>query len=291
MADYENPQIPEGINVSPENPLKEFAVLAGGISLAIIAVVTVLSLLAGYLAQYVPFAQEKALLSHLDIGWLKNDYKPNGPREEYLQALADRLSTAMEMPPDIQVSVHYDDDPTINAMATLGGHIVVYQGLIDTLPNENALAMVVAHEMAHIRHRHPIVAMGRGFAVMLALSSLAGVGDGMMQQWVGSMGMLSVLTFSRAQEEEADADAIRAVYRSYGHVGGAAAFFEYIDEHASALEMPQILSTHPDHAARIERIRKFEREHPGNSTPVLLPLPDYLKSSRNDCAPEPDKKP
>lgn len=291
MADYENPQIPEGINVSPENPLKEFAVLASGISLAIIAVVTVLSLLAGHLAQYVPFAQEKALLSHLDIGWLKSDHKPQDAREQYLQALADRLSTAMDMPPDIQVSVHYDDDPTINAMATLGGHIVVYQGLIDTLPNENALAMVVAHEMAHIRHRHPIVAMGRGFAVMLALSSLAGVGDGMMQQWVGSMGMLSVLTFSRAQEEEADADAIQAVYRTYGHVGGAAAFFEYIDEHASALKMPQILSTHPDHAARIARIRNFEREHPGNASPVLQPLPDFLKSTEEGCAPEADKKP
>lgn len=275
MADYENPQIPEGINISPESPLKEFAVLASGISLAIVVIVVALSLLAGYLVRYIPFAQEKALLSHINVGWLKADHKASGPKERYLQALADRLSTAMEMPADIQVSVHYDNDPTINAMATLGGHIVVYQGLIDTLPNENALAMVVAHEMAHIRHRHPIVAMGRGFAVMLALSSLAGVGDGMMQQWVGSMGMLSVLTFSRAQEEEADADAIQAVYRTYGHVSGAAAFFEYIAKRSS-LNMPQILSTHPDHAARIERIRRFEREHPGTDSP-LLPLPDYLK--------------
>lgn len=286
MARYENPRIPEGINVSEENPLKEFALLVTGISVAIVVVVTVLSLLAGQLARYVPFAQERALLSRIDVGWLKQ--KPDGmPRqkEQYLRDLADRLAKAMDLPPDIQVTVHYDDARTVNAMATLGGHIVVYQGLIDTLPNENALAMVVAHEMAHIRHRHPIVAMGRGFAVMLALTTLAGMGDGMMQEWVGNMGMLSVLTFSRAQEEEADADAIAAVQRSYGHVGGAAAFFENIAARPATLKVPQILSTHPDHAERIERIRRFEREHPGSGSDVLQPLPEYLKAKPREAQP------
>jgi predicted Zn-dependent protease len=279
MARYENPRIPEGINVTEENPLKEFALLATGISAAVIVIVTVLSLLAGHLARYVPFAQERALLSRVEVGWLKA--KPDGaPRqkEQYLQALADRLARGLDLPADIRVTVHYDDAPTVNAMATLGGHIVVYQGLIDKLPNENALAMVVAHEMAHIRHRHPIVAMGRGFAVMLALTTLAGMGDGMMQQWVGNMGMLSVLTFSRAQEEEADADAIAAVQRSYGHVGGAAAFFESVAAQPAALKVPQILSTHPDHAGRIERIRRFEREHPARGGGELQPLPEYMQS-------------
>lgn len=278
MARYENPQIPEGINVSEENPLKEFALLVTGISLAVVVVVTILSLLAGHLARYVPFAQEQALLSHVPVGWLKE--KPEGParqKEQYLQALADRLAAAMALPPDMRITMHYANDATVNAMATLGGHIVIYQGLIDTLSNENALAMVVAHEMAHIRHRHPIVAMGRGFAVTLALTSLAGIGDGMMQQWVGSMGMLSVLTFSRAQEEEADADAIAAVYRTYGHVGGAVDFFEEIEGQSKMPNMPQMLSTHPDHVSRIARIRQFEREHPGDGT--LVPLPDFMKQA------------
>ena len=111
----------------------------------------------------------------------------------------------MDLPAEMQITVHYASDDTVNAMATLGGNIVVFQGLIDTVDSENALAMVLAHEIAHVRHRHPIVAMGRGFTVMLALSALSGVGDGMIQQWVGSMGMLPMLAFSREQEEAADA--------------------------------------------------------------------------------------
>ena len=67
--------------------------------------------------------------------------------------------------------MHYDDDAVVNAFATLGGHIVVYQGLLEAVPDENALAMVLAHEIAHVRHRHPIVGLSRsaalGFALML----------------------------------------------------------------------------------------------------------------------------
>ena len=36
MSAYENPQIPEGINVSPTHPLKDFTLLLGGVSALIV---------------------------------------------------------------------------------------------------------------------------------------------------------------------------------------------------------------------------------------------------------------
>jgi len=279
MSDYENRPVPEGINISPSHPLKEFGLLVGGISAVLLTGVLLLALLAGHLVRYVPFAQEKALLSGVDIGWLKDDQNTaHQQKQRYLQALAERLATNMQLPPDMSFSLHYSPDATVNAMATLGGHIVVYQGLLDTLPSENALAMVLAHEMAHVRQRHPIVAVGRGFAVMLALSSLAGVGDGAMQQWVGNMGMLSMLSFSRAQEEDADAEALQTVQRTYGHVGDAAAFFEYIASRPQSLETPAIFNTHPDHAARIARIQQFAQAHPAAAGQTSQPLPPFMQS-------------
>jgi predicted Zn-dependent protease len=206
MSAYENPQIPEGINVSPTHPLKDFALLLGGVSALIVVAVLALSFAAGYLVRFVPFEQERALASSIDADWLKQSHSADDKRrEQYLQALGRQLAAAMDLPAEMQITVHYSSDDTVNAMATLGGNIVVFQGLIDTVDSENALAMVLAHEIAHVRHRHPIVAMGRGFTVMLALSALSGVGDGMIQQWVGSMGMLPMLAFSREQEEAADA--------------------------------------------------------------------------------------
>lgn len=278
MADYENPEIPEGINVSPAHPLKDFALLVAGISTLIVIGVLVLSLLAGQLARHVPFAREQALAGSLGH-WLPA--VPATPehlqRQRYLQALAERLAAAMEMPASMPITVHYAPSDTVNALATLGGHIVVFQGLIDTLPNENALAMVLAHEIAHVRHRHPIVAMGRGFAVMLALSSLAGIGDGAMQQWLGGVGMLPVLSFSRSQEEEADDDALQALLHTYGHVQDAAAFFETIARRQPMAEPLPIFSTHPGHEARIAHIRAFASRHASSATPAVA-LPDFMKS-------------
>ncbi len=278
MSAYENPQIPEGINVSPTHPLKDFALLLGGVSALIVVAVLALSFAAGYLVRFVPFEQERALASSIDADWLKQSHSADDKRrEQYLQALGRQLAAAMDLPAEMQITVHYSSDDTVNAMATLGGNIVVFQGLIDTVDSENALAMVLAHEIAHVRHRHPIVAMGRGFTVMLALSALSGVGDGMIQQWVGSMGMLPMLAFSREQEEAADADALQALLHVYGHADGAATFFEGVSEKSALPELPALLNTHPDTDARITRIRDFERAHARPDELALQPLPDFMK--------------
>lgn len=285
MPDYENPQLPEGINVSPTHPLKEFALLLGGISALVLAAVFALSLVAGYLVRFVPFAQEQALVSSIDASWLKQAHDAAATRrEQYLQTLANGLAEAMDLPQGMQVTLHYSADDTVNAMATLGGNIVVFQGLIDSVESENALAMVLAHEIAHVRHRHPIIAMGRGFTVILALSALSGVGDGLIQQWISGMGLLPVLAFNREQEEEADADALQALLRVYGHTRGAAAFFERITEARGMPEPPAFLNTHPDTRLRVARIRDFERSRADAASPALKPLPEFMKRKGADAA-------
>lgn len=276
MALYENPEIPEGINVTPEHPLKDFAILLLSVSGILVAAALALSLMAGYLVRYVPFAQEHALISGLNASWLQTPVSVSSKqKQQYLQKIADQLAANMDLPEGMSITVHYSTDDTVNAMATLGGNIIVFQGLIDVLPNENALAMVVAHEIAHIRHRHPIVALGRGFAVLLAISTLTGVGDDLMQGWVNNMGMLTLLSFSRTQEAEADVDALQALLKTYGHVEGSAAFFEYAAEQPRA-ELSELFSTHPGIEDRVAQIRQFAHDHEAAEKPVLRPLPAFL---------------
>ena len=293
MSAYENPQLPEGINVSPTHPLKEFGLLLGGVSALVFIAVLALSVAAGYLVRFIPFEQEQALASSIDADWLKQSHDADDKRrEQYLQALGQRLSAAMNLPEGMQVTLHYSSDSTVNAMATLGGNIVVFQGLIDTVDSENALAMVLAHEIAHIRHRHPIIAMGRGFTVMLALSALSGIGDGLMQQWFGSMGMLPVLAFNREQEEVADADALQALLTVYGHAKGAAVFFEHVANQSGLPEPPALLNTHPDTGDRIERIRRFETTHATAGSADLQPLPSFMKRQEAEAQePSADSEP
>jgi len=51
------------------------------------------------------------------------------------------------------------DTDEVNAMATPGGHIFVSRGLIDCTDSEDALAAVLAHEIAHIQLGHSVSAI------------------------------------------------------------------------------------------------------------------------------------
>jgi predicted Zn-dependent protease len=63
--------------------------------------------------------------------------------------------------------------------------------------------------------------------------------------------------YSREQEEEADQVAMEALYRRYGHVGGATRLFETLEYYYGEDEVPEILSSHPDTGDRIDALRRY----------------------------------
>ncbi len=235
-----------------------FAILTGGVLLALAAVVLVLSLSADFLTKYIPFRYELDLAQPIE----RQFNKPHS-FDEVLVPLGDKLAAAMELPEDVRLSVHYSDEDVVNAFASFGGHVVIYRGLVEKLESENALAMVLAHEIAHIKHRHPIRSLGRGVVVMLALLALAGVqGGDLVGNVISGAGSLTLLGFSRAQENEADATALAAVQRVYGHTAGALQLYEVLlDEHGeTGKNLPVFLSSHPLTTERIINLRALAGE-------------------------------
>lgn len=273
--EYENRPVPEGINVSNQHPLVDFFWMLAAVALVTIVLVVALSLGAGWLARQIPMAQENrwadAYLSQRPVEQSETALR----KQRWLQDLADRLSPVMGLGPDTTISVLYvEDDEVINAFATLGGTIVIYSGLINGLDTENALAMVMAHEIAHIKQRDPITALGRGAAVALGLSAISGVSDSAMaQRIVGSVGMLSGLNFSREQENTADQLAMEAMLAYYGHLNGAATLFEKLQT-IQPDYMPEILATHPLTEKRIDRLAQAADAQNDGATTAL---PDWLK--------------
>lgn len=274
---YENPKIPEGINVSSEHPLKEFAQLLIGAIVLVAILVVGLALLAEHLVRYVPFEMEKGIAAQ---------YPGKLPARtavtDYLQTLADQLAAAQDLPAEMRITVHYVDDNTVNALATLGGNVVFFRGLIEKLPNENALAMVMAHEIAHIKHRHPIIALGRGVVVGLALAALTNFsGNGLAGNVLSDAGLLTVLSFNRDQEAEADRSALAALARHYGHVSGADTFFVTMQElpaHKSRESIPTFMSTHPATQDRIETLRTLAQQNGWAMDRPTSPLPEIIQA-------------
>lgn len=217
--EYRNPDIPEGINYSREHPLKEFVLLSGGLLLVTVIAALVLVLFAERLAGYVPFSAE---LKIVELHMKAQPVQPAQPIETYLQNLADRLARAEGMPPDMKVVINYQDSELVNAFATLGGRIVMFRGLLEQMPDENSVAMVLGHEIAHIKYRHPIRSMGRGIVLGVAMTLFStAAGNDMVSHALGETGLLTALKFSRDQERQADNAALTALHKVYGHVGGS----------------------------------------------------------------------
>ena len=184
----------------------------------------------------------------------------------------------MNLPESIKVTVHYSDQATVNAFATLGGHMFFYQGLIDALDSEDALTMVMAHEIAHIKYRHPIVATSRGLTMMALAASMTGAsGSSAGELLIGQSINLGLLKFSRDQELESDADALNAVYRKYGHVAGAKSLFMTFAELSQGQEqIPNVLLSHPHSQDRLKVLEKVGEQRNWGFNGQLTPMPKLL---------------
>lgn len=270
---YENPPLPEGINDSERRPLASFVRLCAAALAVLAAVGGALFFLADRFFPLLPFRYEVMAASAAFAS-----RSGDAVIEPYLRSLAGRLAEAQGLPADIRIQVHYDAGPVVNAFATLGGHVVLYQGLLESVPHENALAMVVSHEIAHVRHRHPIASLGRSAALGFALL-LVGADSG--AQSVASVisqgGTLTMLSFSRAQEEQADATALQTLARAYGHVAGADSFFHVMLKQAGARQPPRFLSSHPLTAQRIEALGTLAAQRGWKAQGELTPLPEAVR--------------
>ncbi|MBI1424825.1 MAG: M48 family metalloprotease [Gammaproteobacteria bacterium] len=271
--EYSNPEIPEGINYSKSHPLREFALLAGGVLAVIFIGVLLLGIFADHFAQYIPYRVEKNFRVLVPA-------KDDGPPvlHAYLDALADRIVAAEELPEGMNITVHYIDSDTVNAYATLGGHIVLYRGLLEKLRNENALAMVMAHEIAHIKYRHVIRSMGGGLVVGIALSMLnSSLGNEVVNSVINQTAQVGILRFSRAHETQADIVAVNALQSMYGSLAGAEELFVAIREQETGIYAPVFLRTHPGTDERIQRIRNWRYSH-GQPDARKIKLPaDFRK--------------
>jgi Zn-dependent protease with chaperone function len=133
---------------------------------------------------------------------------------------------------------------------------VIYEGLWKNIDSENTAAMLLGHEIAHVKHRDPIASAGGGLVAGAVLTALIG-NSGFLSDLLGIGGQLTVLQFSRNQERRADRAAAQAVVKLYGHLNGAGDLFAKLRAARGPFrEPPKFLSSHPHLADRIETIKR-----------------------------------
>jgi Zn-dependent protease with chaperone function len=256
-----DPSLPEdGINVSRVHPLREALLLVGGVVAIGVAVAVAVAVLADLAVPHIPIELEARLFS----GWFDRgveDDEAVTSRERSLAQLLNRMAHHWpENPYEFEIAIWDDAEP--NAVALPGGVIAVTNALLESVESENELAFVLGHELGHFHNRDHLRGLGRGIAFSLLLVAVGVGGGGNAVQLASLAGQFAQRDFSRDQEIEADRFGLALLAAEYGHVSGAAAFFEHLPERDGALEggFASYFSTHPVHADRIQALHAAANE-------------------------------
>lgn len=254
---FRNVKVPEGINVSRHNALGDLVILSAGATAIFVVLAVALWFFGGALAHYMPVSWEIALADRLIGDGGEDTAIEDRGVETALRDLAARLSAEMDLPEEMRVRVHYVDSDIVNAATWLGGHLFIFRGLLERMPNENALAMVLGHEIAHAANRDVIGNMGGALLLQLAFALAFGTAPASLEELVVGPSALILLGFSRNAERRADVDALTAVVRLYGHANGSTELFEIFLRIAREGDgtPPELFSSHPLSEDRIARLK------------------------------------
>jgi predicted Zn-dependent protease len=163
-------------------------------------------------------------------------------------------------------------DPTINALAAPGGHLVLFAGRLEKTKTPEQLAGVLAHEIQHVLQRHATEALFRDMSLRALIAALAGDTGGLASA-LEAAGTLGGLRYSRKDEAAADRDGMTMLQAARIDPAGMIDVFLVLKK--EAVDVPRALtylSNHPHTDDRIADLRRMAAQ--ARYTPVPL-LPEY----------------
>jgi predicted Zn-dependent protease len=246
-------------------------------SLVLVAAVG-LPLIATRLTPLIPYALERKLGEAVDVQVRSSLDTRNlgaafecGAREgeragrAAFDKLMSNLERAAALPYRFSTAVVRQSDA--NAIALPGGHIYVYQGLIEKAETADELAGVIAHEIGHLAHRDGVRSILQAAGLSLLFGMLLGdfVGGGAVV--IAATAVLKT-RYSREVEGAADAYGVALMTRIGGDARALGALLLRIA--GTTHPGPKILLDHPETRERVAAIEALAASAGSSPTRPLL---------------------
>jgi predicted Zn-dependent protease len=168
---------------------------------------------------------------------------------EQVQRVSRRIAEAVQIEPlQREINLHVADypfeweycvieSPQVNAFCLPGGKIGVFTGLLRIVQNDDQLAAVLAHEVAHAVAHHASERIARA--------------------QTGYRGLFA-LSFNREQESEADHIGVFLMTFADYDPQNAVEFWKEMERvRSSRPQLPEIISDHPSDQRRISQLESW----------------------------------
>ncbi len=164
------------------------------------------------------------------------------------------------------------DNKSKNAFCLPGGKVVVYTGILEVAKNDDQLATVMSHEIAHALARHGAERMSSGMVaqgvqllgnVLLGASGNAQYTNAFNIAYGAGAQYGVLMPYGRMQESEADEIGIHLMHKAGFNMKEALNFWKNMS--AGKKESVEFFSTHPNSSTRIaditKTIKKIEQQN------------------------------
>lgn len=212
---------------------------------------------------------------------LEMEKKVDWVRDLTLQTFINRVGhslVAQAGPTPFEFKFYLINGTDPNAYAIPGGHIILTTGLLVSTENEQEVAGVISHEIAHVMARHVVQIIERSKRLNIASMAaiIAGVllgGGGKASEAVAVTAMAATealaLKYTREMEVEADQNGLQYAIRAGYDPNGLIAFMNKIYKLSltSGSRVPTYLSTHPAIEDRIALMENLLQTRPRPAEP------------------------
>ena len=204
----------------------------------------------------------------------------------YVNKIGHRILSALPEQP-FKYQFHVVHEEVYNAFATPAGHIFIYSGLLNAMEEEEELAGILGHEIAHVYCRHISQKIERskkiGMATLAGMAAgvllgIGGAGEAGSAVAYGSAaaGQSAELAFSRDDEMQSDQLGLDFITAAGYSAEGLLKILKKIRGKTwfGADQIPSYLMTHPAVEDRISYIGSWIENRNLKSKPIPFVNPD-----------------
>jgi predicted Zn-dependent protease len=162
-----------------------------------------------------------------------------------------------------------DNKKVKNAWCMPGGKIAIYTGILDVTKNNDGLAAIMGHEIAHAVAKHSVERASRNVLLNTSTQLFDILSGGKLSQvnrvtGMNTVGMLSQIglmnPFNRKQESEADYLGLIFSSLSGYNIQETTKIWERMKDANKGKAPPEFMSTHPSAENRIKKINEWSNE-------------------------------